>query len=67
MERTPIRMVFADRGSFHDIVVHLPSESLRRYERIVDALREDPEITHEIWVDGRRLVAAYVDGNGSKG
>lgn len=67
MERTPIRMVFADRGSFHDIVVHLPSASLRKYERIVDALREDPDITNEIWVDGRRLVAAYVEGNGKAG
>jgi hypothetical protein len=61
--RTAVKLVFADRGSFHDMTVWLPSEALQRYARIVDALREDPEITHEIYVDGRRLVAAIVDND----
>lgn len=59
-DRVPVRLVFADRGSFHDIIVHLPADVLQRYERVVDALREDPAITNEIYVDGRRLVAAVV-------
>jgi hypothetical protein len=54
-------LVFADRGSFHDLVVHLPVEALERYERLIDALREDPGITGEIFVDAQRLVAAYVE------
>lgn len=58
--RVPVRLVFADRGSFHDIVVHLPADALQRHERVVDAIREDPAITAEIYVDGRRLVAAVV-------
>jgi hypothetical protein len=58
-QRVPIRLVFADRGSFHDVVVRLPAEVLGRYERIIDALREDPTITGELFVDARRLVAAY--------
>jgi hypothetical protein len=57
--RIPIRLVFADRGSFHDVVVELPADVLSRYERIIDALREDPVITSELYVDTRRLVAAF--------
>ncbi|MGH7553838.1 MAG: hypothetical protein ACREMQ_12500 [Longimicrobiales bacterium] len=60
-KRVPVRMVFADRGSFHDVVVHIPADAIERYPRIIDALREDPEITAEIYVDRRRLVAAYVE------
>lgn len=58
--RIPVRLVFADRGSFHDVVVRLPAEAFDRHERVVDAIREDPAITAEIYVDGRRLVAAVV-------
>lgn len=63
MNRTmlAVRMVFADHGSFHDLVVQLPADVLERYERLVDALREDPEITAGIFVDHRRLIAAYVE------
>ncbi|HEX7118690.1 MAG TPA: hypothetical protein VF212_07885 [Longimicrobiales bacterium] len=59
-DRVPVRMVFADRGSFHDVTVHLPAEVLSRYERLIDALRDEPAITGEIFVDAQRLVAAYV-------
>ncbi|HEX6940388.1 MAG TPA: hypothetical protein VF158_13320 [Longimicrobiales bacterium] len=62
--RVPVRMVFADRGSFHDVTVHLPAEVLGRYERLIDALREEPAITGEVFVDAHRLVAAYVVGGG---
>jgi hypothetical protein len=57
--RVSVRLVFADRGSFHDVVVELPEDVLGRYERIIDALREDPFITAELFIDKRRLVAAY--------
>ena len=60
MTRTPVRLVFADRGAFHDLIVQLPADVLARYDRIIDALREEPSITGEIYVDMRRLVAAYV-------
>jgi hypothetical protein len=59
--RIPVRLVFADHGSFHELVVRLPAELLRGYERIIDALRDDTTITSEIYVDPRRLVAAFVD------
>jgi hypothetical protein len=57
--RVPVRLVFADRGSFHDVTVELAEDVLARYERIIDALREDPDITAQLFVDTRRLVAAF--------
>jgi hypothetical protein len=60
MTRTPVKLVFADRGAFHDVVVQLPADLLARHERIIDALREEPSITAEVYVDLRRLVAAYI-------
>ena len=56
-----VKLVFADRGSFHELFVQLPAEVLDRYERLIDALREDPEVTHSIHIDPKRLVAAYVE------
>lgn len=61
MKRTSVRLVFADRGAFHEVVVQVPAEILTRHGRIIDALREEPDITGEIYVDMRRLVAAYVE------
>lgn len=57
--RVPVRLIFADHGSFHDVIVELPGAVLDRYERIIDALREDPVIMGELYVDSRRLVAAF--------
>jgi hypothetical protein len=58
-ERVPVRLVFADSGAFHELVVPLPADILSRYDRIIDALREDLVITGEVYVDTRRLVAAF--------
>lgn len=58
-EKVRIRLVFADEGSFHDEVVELPAAVLDRHDRLVDALREEPEVTGAVYVDYRRLVAAY--------
>lgn len=60
--RVPVRLVFADRGSFHETTVQLPADVLARYERLIDALRGDEAITAEIYVDARRLVAAFIEG-----
>lgn len=57
--RIAVRLVFADSGSFHELVVRLPEAVLARHERLIDALREDPEITEEVFIDTRRLVAAF--------
>jgi hypothetical protein len=60
MTRTAVRLIFADRGAFHEVVVQVPSDVLARHDRIIDALREEPGITGEVYVDMRRLVSAHV-------
>lgn len=60
MSRVAVKLVFADRGAFHDIVVQLPADVIARHERIIDALREEPGVTGEVYIDMRRLVAAHV-------
>lgn len=57
--RVPVRLVFADHGSFHELVVELPGGVLGGYDRIIDALREDTVIMGELYVDPKRLVAAF--------
>jgi hypothetical protein len=56
----PVKLVFADRGQFHDLVVQIPADVIGRYARLIDAIREDPEITAHVYVDFRRLVAAHL-------
>ncbi|NJD09770.1 MAG: hypothetical protein FIB01_04765 [Gemmatimonadetes bacterium] len=58
-ERIPVRLLFADGGSFHELVVQLPAAAVARHERLIDALREDPEINGRLFVHPRRLVAAF--------
>jgi hypothetical protein len=53
-----VKLVFADRGSFHELVIDVPGDVPHRYPRLIDALREDPRITAGTYVDFRRLVAA---------
>ncbi len=60
MRRVSVKLVFADRGTFHDEVLQLPADVLARHERIIDALREEPSVTAELYVDLRRLVSAYI-------
>lgn len=60
-DSVPVRLIFADHGSFHETTVRLPGEVLARYERLVDAIREDEAITAGMYVDRKRLVAAFVE------
>jgi hypothetical protein len=54
-----VRLVLVDAGSFHEIDVEMPAKSLDRYDRLVDCLREDPEVLAKVHVDLARLCAAY--------
>lgn len=58
--RTKIRLLFADDGDYHHEEVEVPSASLAGYERLIDCLREDPEVLKRLYVDVARLCAAYV-------
>jgi len=55
-----VKLVFADRGSFHDVVIDVPADAVQRHPRLIDALREDPAISAGVYVDFRRLVAAHL-------
>ena len=59
MSDARIRLLFVDEGSYHHEVVQVPESSLEGYDRLIDAIREDPEILRRTWVDVSRLCAAY--------
>ena len=54
-----VRLLFADDGSFHDDEVEIPAASVDAYERLIDCVREDPDVLRALYVDVDRLVAAY--------
>ena len=56
----PVRLVFADEGTFHAEIVRVPADTLSRYERLIDLLREEEDVTRSMYVDLNRLVSAYV-------
>ena len=56
----PVRLVFADQGTFHAETVHVPAGVLSQYDRLVDMLREEESVTRQMYVDMSRLVSAYV-------
>lgn len=55
-----IRLLFVDDGSYHHEEIHLPASLVLKYERLIDCLREDPEVLQGLYVDVARLSAAYV-------
>lgn len=57
---TRVRLVLSDGGGFHNEEVDIPSASLAGYDRLIDCLREDPEVLKLVHVDAARLSAAYV-------
>ena len=61
-QTVPVRLVFADQGTFHAETVHVPLSVLGQYDRLVDLLREEESVTRQMYVDMDRLVSAYVVG-----
>lgn len=59
MSDVRVRLLFVDEGSYHHEVVRVPEASLEAYDRLIDAMREDPEVLRNTWVDVDRLCAAY--------
>lgn len=62
-DRAKVRLVLADGGDFLVQDVTVPRASLEPYERLIDALREDPVILKELHVDHARLCAAQLLGD----
>ena len=55
-----VRLVLVDAGSYHHEEVGIPGAALDRYERLIDCVREDPEVLRRVHVDVDRLCAAYL-------
>jgi hypothetical protein len=55
-----VRLVLSDGGAFHSEEVEVPSASVAAHGRLIDCLREDPEVLKALHVDVERLSAAYV-------
>lgn len=60
MSDVRIRLLFVDEGSYHHETVRIPAGSLDGYDRLIDAVREDPAVLKRTWVDVGRLCAAYL-------
>lgn len=55
-----VSLLFADGGAFHHEEVSIPGGVVERYDRLVDCLREDPEVLKRVWIDPERLCAAQL-------
>ncbi len=55
-----IRLLFVDEGSYHHEDVEVPAEGLETYGRLIDYLREDEAVQKSVFVDVKRLSAAWV-------
>jgi hypothetical protein len=65
-QTVPVRLVFADQGTFHAETVHVPLSVLGQYDRLVDLLREEESVTRQMYLDMARLVSAYVVKDGDE-
>lgn len=55
-----VRLLFVDDGSYHHEVVSIPASSTKKYDRLIDCVREDPAVLKSLHVDVDRLVTAYL-------
>lgn len=55
-----VRLLFVDEGSYHHEVIRLPDGVLDGYERLIDAVREEPAVLKRVHVDVDRLCAAWL-------
>lgn len=55
-----VRLLFVDDGSYHHEELRVPAAALKDYERLIDALREEPSVLKQVFVDVDRLCAAWV-------
>ena len=58
--RVRVRLLFVDEGAYHQETVSVPRQALDQYERLIDCLREDPDVLRETFIDVGRLAAAWL-------
>lgn len=59
-----VRLLFVDEGSYHHEEVSVPAGALEGYDRLIDAVREDPVVLARLHVDVARLCAAWLVSDG---
>ena len=57
---TTVRLLFVDNGQFHHEDISIPTDTLGRHERLVDCLREEPDVLKRVFLDMTRLCSAHV-------
>lgn len=62
--KVTIRLLFADKGAFHHEEITISASLLDRHERLVDLLREEPEVLKRVHLDLDRLCSAQVVDGG---
>lgn len=60
-----VRLLFVDEGSYHQEEVSLPGGVLDRWDRLIDCLREEPDVLKQVYVDIDRLCSAHVVASGA--
>lgn len=55
-----VRLLFVDDGSYHHETIELPSGVMDTYDRLIDALREEPSVLARAYIDVDRLCSAHV-------
>ena len=58
--RARVRLLFVDHGLYHHEEVSVPGDALAGHERLIDCLREEPEVLLRLHVDVTRLCAAWL-------
>ena len=53
-----VRLLLVDEGSFHHEEVHIPTEVMAGYDRLIDCLMEDPAVLKRLHVDVSRVCSA---------
>ncbi len=59
-KKVRVRVLFADGGAFHHEDLSVSAASLEGYDRLIDGLREDPDLLKSVYVDVGRLCAAWL-------
>lgn len=55
------RLVLVDEGVYREETIPVPDGALDRYDRLIDYLREDPDVLKHVFVDLDRLCGAFIE------
>ena len=59
-QESTVRLLFVDEGRYHHEDIVIQTVALDRHERLIDCLREEPDVLKHVFVDTARLCSAHV-------